>query len=487
MIAHGVSSAYGSGRLFKRMLNCGMVGARIARIVLLLGVLVCYAPAVIHEYGICDDFPTLLEAGRPNSLLIPANISLGRPLTGWLLNESYSVTHTIANLRYLRAAGIVGIMLLAWLIQRRLIGCLRRSPMDAALIALLIVTLPPFAIYAGWAQVWTYSFVAALTFASYTCFERGRWWEIGGGVALALVCLSIYQPAAMFFWFWVAVDLLACVGIRALSRIVVPFSAAMLWYFVAFRLTGMQSNRAALSSDFIRKARWYFREALAPSFSLQFPEAFQTLLPWFVFGCIVLFLCFDAARMSDTRGFLEQMGAWLGGFILLLVLSYLPNLVTAEYFSSYRTRASLTAIVALFLWVGFSDLLRRFRTPVFAVAAAVCLWQTNSALRSELIAPRVAELRTLRDHLRLWDPAAPKPIVIVQEPPPVLNAVDYDREFGGPTFAMPIEWNVGRSMAVVCFREIFPQAHANFSVVDHAHAGSVSANAIVIDWNRIGR
>jgi hypothetical protein len=464
-----------------------MVGARIARAVLFFGVLLCYAPAVIHEYGICDDFPTLLEAGRPKSFLIPANISLGRPLEGWLLNESYRVTRTIANLRYLRAVGILGVLLLAWLIQRRLTARLRQSQIDAALIALLIVTLPPFAIYAGWAQIWTYPFVAALTFASYTCFERGRWWEITGGLAIALACLCIYQPAAMFFWFWAAVDLLACVGIRALTRTAVPFSVAMFWYFLVFRIAGMQSNRAALTSDFTRKGRWYFREALAPAFSLQFPGAFQNLLPWFVFGSIVLFLCFNTARMSDIRGFVRQMGAWLGGFLLLLLLSYLPNLVTAEYFSSYRTRAALTAIIALFLWVGLSDVLRRFRTPVFAVAAAVCLLQTNSALRNELIAPRVSELRILREHLRLWDPAAPKAIVIVQEPPPMSSAVNYDREFGGPTFAMPIEWSVGRSMAVLCFREIFPQAHASFSVVDHAHAGSVSANAIVIDWNRLGR
>lgn len=85
--------------------------------------LTVYAPVLITPYAFYDDYVNLSAAIRGDSSgLLIKKMTEGRPLHGVLLNSiSFPMVGDIANLRYLRFIGIIGLSVLAWSVFRGLV------------------------------------------------------------------------------------------------------------------------------------------------------------------------------------------------------------------------------------------------------------------------------------------------------------------------------------------------------------------------------
>jgi hypothetical protein len=186
-------------------------------------VLAMFLPAVIVPYAFSDDYTMLWMAvsGEPTnqfgSSIIANSSAGGRPFAGLLINAAFSTADTIAHLRFVRLLAVAEIAALGVLLHSALVRSgIRSAP--AALIAVLVCSLPPFQVYASWtvlfhAPLATLVAGSASVLAVRAVDVPGRLnldLLLGAGT-LFLSALLIYHPAAMFFRVFLAV---ALVGAR---------------------------------------------------------------------------------------------------------------------------------------------------------------------------------------------------------------------------------------------------------------------------------
>jgi hypothetical protein len=339
-------------------------------LVIALTVFGIFLPVVIVPYAFSDDYPTLWMAvsGEPNpwfgSSILAAHSVGGRPIAGLLSTVFFKVAGTIDNLRFVRLAGIVGIVALALLLQWALVRSKVR-PVVAALITVLVCSMPAFEVYASWAVLFVAplaallgggaSMLASSIVDSPLRLVRDRFI---GAVCMLVAALLIYQPPAMFFWVFLAIALIGTVQepsragrvVRRHAEVaVVALPLALLIGKVAAHLAHNNSPNAArsqLTLDVIGKARWFFAHPLYRSLNL-----FElTASPWlaaFVVavaaGGIVAWLV-----LRTTRPLFNLVIA-----VALVPLSFLPNLVVKENNSLvFRTGIALTSLVALYFCLG---------------------------------------------------------------------------------------------------------------------------------------
>ncbi len=153
---------------------------RAAVLVIALAVVVTFLPALIVPYGHTDDYIYLahaVELGLPSppyaESVMHAAAAEGRPFWGTLVKPVFAAAGTVDNLRFVRIITVAGIVALAlllyWALVRSKIG---RLP--AALIALLVCTLPPFQLYASWAITFSVAVGGAARRRRVAAGRRGR-------------------------------------------------------------------------------------------------------------------------------------------------------------------------------------------------------------------------------------------------------------------------------------------------------------------------
>src|SRR5690606_13450256 len=82
---------------------------------LLVIVPLCYAPVWLTSYGFSDDYALLAAAPQGNmGVERDMKIAQGRPIIALLISLFFSQMDAIADLRYLRLLGVIGVSLVAW-------------------------------------------------------------------------------------------------------------------------------------------------------------------------------------------------------------------------------------------------------------------------------------------------------------------------------------------------------------------------------------
>ena len=175
--------------------------------------LVCFAPVLTTDYGYKDDYLRLVKG--PQGWPVKKMFTEGRPInaliTTFLLRGATDVEH----LRYLRLVGVLGIVLLMWCVARTL-SLAGWNRFQCIGVTVIMGTTLPFQVYAARADCALFphaALAAGLAFLlSDRAFEsrrrRSQWLLAAGASLVLLVALTIYQPAAMFFWVFAAVTLL---------------------------------------------------------------------------------------------------------------------------------------------------------------------------------------------------------------------------------------------------------------------------------------
>jgi hypothetical protein len=466
--------------------------------------LLSYSPVWRTDYASADDFSVL--AHRLLGMMAAQqilSIAGGRPTDALLTSFALAFVNRIEDLRCLRLVSVIGITLLAW----SLCQTLRKAGWDiwaSVSLALIICTMPAFQQYAAWVVLAFAPFAAlcaggAVSFAEQSFAEsrRLRKWTLAAGASLLeLIALTIYQPAAMFFWVFAALVLFKP------GRTLPDFFRRVLWHgsvmgvglvlgFATYKLGlafyghKLAPLRSALVTDVVEKIYWFIHEPLLTALNL------ANLVPrgWLA-GCVALFITGGLAGYFQGTA-KERLGQSLVAFFFL-PLSYLPNLVVAESWASYRTQVALTSLLVVYvcfaLW-SYGQMCCRLAAPIVLritlgfAALSACLGAAYN-VHAYFTAPLAVELTFLREYLTQQNLATVRHIYVIGSRPEdsLAPAVRYD-DFGLPFSSRP--WGAWSAIYVV-LREINPE-HANFSFETVLPDDPIQprSDALVVDMSRL--
>ncbi|MGE0229424.1 MAG: glucosyltransferase domain-containing protein [Dehalococcoidia bacterium] len=435
------------------------------------------APSILVPYAFADDYSYLWMAvsGEANpqfgGSVFEAHAVNGRPLTGLLMQLTFGAASSIEQLRLVRIAGVLGVIAFGLLTQWALTRA-RIRPWPAALIALLMCTMPAFQVYGSWTVLFAAPHAAVLggvasLVLTRTVGEEGsdRVSAMAIGALLLLGGLLIYQPAAMCFWVFLAI---AVVGARDDPRRAWTLAwqhgavaaAALLMAYLELRLTiayygdavvEASQERAQISTDVVGRLRWFIEQPLMESLNLFHlgPWPWPWLAALVVAGaaCGVMLWVF----MRTSRPWL-----YLAIAVALLPVSHLTNIVVEEEQHPYRTQAALSSLTALYLglsvigaWSVAGDSLRRAlnwgewrlaRTAVWgasiAVVALSCLFAASN-VSNLMAAPQMTELRMYRAQVRAIPADAERVSFVQTSWYQGITRRFYNDEYGVPTTARP--------------------------------------------------
>src|SRR5262245_24950591 len=384
----------------------------------------CYGSVVVSSYGFSDDYVFLLGVVKgelPGAVAIPG----GRPVYAALMALGFGPLRDIGDLRYLRLAAVIGVLLLAFFVYLTLVSK-GWPPYRALALAVVVLALPSSQVYAAWAtaglQVWA-------TLASYMSFrqtERALASPSGTRATRAtafavlwlLIAFAIHQSAAMYYWVFAAAALFAPETTWDAVRRRSPWyvgvaSAALVLAYGVYRVgmvvgpaRAISVARSGLTTDVWEKVQWFVRESLISALNLVycFPEPWIAVgWAWYVVGGLVLYL-----RGGPVERLYQLVLA-----IAIVPVSYLPNLLVAENWATYRTQTALTSIVVLYVFLatcGYERLLRSapavrgaLRHVAPWVFAAACGVLAAHNVQTYFIFPQTRELGVMREQLARFE------------------------------------------------------------------------------------
>ncbi len=349
-----------------------------------VALVVAYWPAITAQYLYHDDVvyfmtsPTRLEP--PGSLY---NVAIGRFLGANLLIGLGLLVHSISDLNIIRFLGLLQLSICGFLFARWLRKHFLSLP-SSLLIAIATFTLPPFQIMVSQAgmgfQPVGIFFALLAAFSAYWVPTLG--WNpknlfnknILFSVLLLLAALSVYQPAAMFFWAILGFVLLfSSKPLKELAAHVLHFVWSGLIafvfygvmldqtkkYFIKFNLWGY--NPYSLTGDYAGKIKWFFDEPMISVLNLWnvFPQAlYANLFLGFVLGAVVL----KVVRLRQGKAL-----DWKRLMFVFIILSglvfaaFLPNLATESNIFFYRCAPALMALMLFFAMASAREYLDVFK------------------------------------------------------------------------------------------------------------------------------
>jgi hypothetical protein len=326
------------------------------------GAIATYLSVLAVPYAFEDDYWNLgFFHGLGGVNVWKYSVQDGRPIHALLLLAAFSAVPDIDSLRLLRLVGLAGVVLLGLMLSY----ALRRAGTGrwlSAGVATSVICLPSFQVYVSWATLFEAPYAAmlggtaALLVSSAFGRERRAALVRQGAAATVLLCaLLIYQPCAMFFWVFAAIDLLRPRErlSRALKRCAsymgVAIVALMGGYFavrVGVHFYGYLGNgRSTVVRDIGRKLGWFWNQPLLNALNL-----FKLVPRWWLAAAVAT-VAGGGILLLHARKRWEALG-FLGIAAGLVPLAYLPNLVIAEEWASYRSLGALSALVAVYLWLG---------------------------------------------------------------------------------------------------------------------------------------
>jgi hypothetical protein len=445
-----------------------------------------FSSVAIVPYAFGDDYTDLwmVVTGRPNAYfgksVLDLNAVEGHPLSGLLVTAFFKAAGTIENLRFVRLFAVISIAALAVLLHWALVRS-KVKPIVAGLIAVFVFSLPTYQVYASWAVTSSYplgallaggaSLVAVATVDGPRNLMRYR---LLGATGLLVAALLIYQPSAMLFWVFFAV---ALVGAAQDSRRSVRLTqahfgvgiAALALSYLELKISVLMIGEAApgatrsnLTHDVVGKARWFFHEPLYQSLNL-----FDLTPTWWFAALVAIVAAVGIVLWLIRQG--ARPWLYIGIGIALIPLTYLPNLVVAENWASFRTRPGIEALLALYfclgvlgIWLAFRDWLeprvshgvvlaseRLAFTAAFLFVATSVVAGANNVI-SLFVLPHITEQRMLRSQVAAL-PEGTRRIGFVQSNWHLLTNLELYDEFGLPS--SNAQWTLEPSVNLILREE----------------------------------
>jgi Glucosyl transferase GtrII len=462
-----------------------------------LAVLFCYAPAWLVGYGFSEDYRLLsfYDHGATNRTLM---IAEGRPIQALWTNLVYGHLSGIESLATVRFANVLLLGLAAVLLA----ATWRRGGLgarEAALAGAAVFTLPPFQIIAATAAfgvkppVLILSILAAIVAGRATKRDRIRARLIELFLAFVLLTLAMlgYQPAAMMFFAVSSLLLLAPddelpVFKRKLKAFAMVGFSAIVIGFVIYKvgqavfpreLAGL--DRAGLATDPVLKLLWFLLYPLD-----------HALNPWILHlnrplalavGVVVLAGLWIHLRGREGRRMRFVVG------LALVPLSYLPNLMVAENWSSFRSQMALASLIFVYIVIATGVLTKRagpwLQTGVLAVLTLVGMTTAWLNVDRLFVRPQQEELAIVRQTLNGVSASYGRIGVVMSSERETLAPFSLYDEFGRPSTSFT--WGVA-NLPWLVLREQRPDVDTASIRVYDVTTANVPVDT-VIDWGAILR
>jgi len=419
--------------------------------------LACYLPVLTSTFAVADDYLWIWGALQHN-MLSPEILLVkqGRPLMALVCGTSFSGATNVAALQYLRLGSIAILTALAFCFYRTMVAA-RHNKVAAFFVSVIACTTLAFQVYISWATTGSYALaplVAGISFyfadISYSHRNRARRYLLAAAsVLILLAAQTLFQTSSMFYWVFAAVMLFkpGATWVETRRRFVwyagVGLIALALAYWVAVSgrsVKGIDFELPPQRSHLVRnlggKCAWFFKQPLrsAFSFGLLAPKANLAIVSAIVIFSGLLLYLKDSIRTTAFRVALA---------LALIPLCYLPNLVIAEDYATYRTQSALEGIVVLYAFfalLGYrKTILRGMRETFFlallgscAVSAMCCAFYNVTVY---FAVPNELEYRVLKSFV---NPQSVKLTVRqIAFTPKCVLAPRVDFEFGLPTSSLP--------------------------------------------------
>jgi len=392
-----------------------------------------YSSVLTTDYAFLDDYQVLVEGpqGHPTR----RSIRDGRPLQALGLYLYLQIAKDIEDLRYARFTGILGISLLAWSVFHLFVreGWNR---FQSACVGVLMCTTLPFQVHAAWGAAAYQPFAAlasggALLLSDQAFQAQRRRLKLllaAGATLLLLVALMSHQPAAMFFWVFAAVvllkpqtplhDMLRRFGWH--SMIALP---GLLLGFVIYQLNSVLDpdliRRTGLVHNLPLKTAWFFVESLPNALLFSFlspawwllsegnaPLSFSYRIVDICLAWIILLIMIRGLVLYFHGTHKDHLGK-CGIALVLLLFSYIPSLVVAENWATYRSLSSLTSLLVVLMCLALRGYVRCLRCRLFpgylnligGCVAVVCAVSAAYHVHTYFVVPQSRELAVMRDEL----------------------------------------------------------------------------------------
>jgi hypothetical protein len=445
--------------------------------VLLLAPLAAYWNTVFHEYGFRDDYAHLREVHEEPGKLFKFTSSNGRPVYGVLLEASVAPLRGVADLPWLRLAGV----LLLTACGAALWWQLRRSgwsDYEALGIAAAVPLLPAAQITASWAIAWPLALAALLSIAGFALIEarlahpgRQRTAAVLGGGALYFAAGLIYQSNALFAVVPLAAALLLRRGGGVLTHLrwgfthlailFVSLAAGFLLMALVFKEGVVaESARMSFETNIGAKLLWFVREALANALALFALRDRYNTGAWLFWSAAVGSVAVIACGWRFGSKSWSHRVRWLVCVAFLPFVAHGVSLASAAWVIGYRTLLTLTGLVLVLVMFGLRSLrlAGRIEEPRAhaAIAALLAVAVISAAYNTyALIAvPQNREWTAMREAADRITPEVDTSVYIIK---PTLGVRatrrSYSDEFG--SLSSDSDW-VPQEMFKTAMRERFP-------------------------------
>ena len=337
------------------------IGLLLLLVAILLAV---YSSTLFIPYAYLDDYFWLDQSvNRPGDMYEALAVQ-GRPLNALILQSVFSHAGGLPGLWRVRLLTVAELAVMGWLFYLAIRwNDWPRWPAFA--LAVMACTVPAMQVYAAWATSVPIPFsgIAAICAAILVGWSlddaHRRWPALPAAAGLILVSATIYQPTAMIFWPVAALDLFRRNGDRKIiRRFVVYLLVAMVGLFIAWCVFrhGLATysrrpsiRRSGTTTDPLGKISWFNHHPLIDSLNLfnlrpNYPVAAAVGL----LIIVGLFIYFHGTWRNRILSFAVVLA--------LFPLSYLPNLVAEESWSSYRTQIGLSWLILVLAWMGLDAL-----------------------------------------------------------------------------------------------------------------------------------
>ncbi|RKH14881.1 hypothetical protein D7V97_01950 [Corallococcus sp. CA053C] len=445
-----------------------------------------YWSAVIHRYGLRDDYAILREAREEPGKILRVCASQGRPLYGWMLEASARAAGGIDGLTGLRLLGVAGLGVLA----AAVFLMLRKEGWRTASAALLagFLTLTPSAqVIANWGICWPQAVALMLGLTAFALARRaiGRpeeavshpvRWAVAAVGAMCAATL-IYQVSGLFY----AVLLAAALVVRRDTSLkdTARWMARHLWVMglglaVAYLITKVTfatglftpSTRIVFEKHWVDKTVWALTHVFPNALAL---SALNETLGgdmdgYWAMVVLTLTLLGVGVAVEGRRSGLIGVGRWLLALVTLSAAAYSVSFLAGERWPTYRTLNALTGVWAVFfaaslvnlgtVWPRHGPRLATLLLTAFVGFSALLAHEQSLEL---FALPQGRELALMEEGANLVVPAwKPRVFVLTAKQTDSSAPFRYLDEFG--SVSVDSEW-VAKEMLKALVKERFPREH----------------------------
>jgi hypothetical protein len=381
---------------------------------------------IVKDYAYADAYESLWTGNTSDSYL-NAFIVGGRPLYGYLSVFIFQeVIHTIADLKLLRIFSILCSSLFGLQLFHFLYKKAKWNTQKAALLSFLVLGLPSFTVFMGWSITYEIPIGLNLAFLAGRLVyeERKNFLKsllfYSFSVLLIISALSLYQSSATAFLIPFVIHFLSNnkKNFNKLFKVASIYLISFTLYYLIFKylLTIFDVpplERSNIDLEILpSRLIWFFKREFIPLLAANGIILFNTLFK--IAGSLLLIIFLIKSIYKIFRKELSYLN--LVFFIIVLPISYLPNLISVDDWISARTMAPVAVIVLIYQFDAASSIIGKNKYLKYLAIIPIILFLYSAAYNQNyaLAGLQAKEYKYLRHEIENIIEENPERILIIR-------------------------------------------------------------------------